>query len=116
MGRHKVSPYESGGRHEVGPYEPFGDGVVRLSTTQDCRAIEGLARAGNALASGARLRRIRLRGARQHRGRAARDAGILRTAGVGFLMLEAAKKQLGEEIERLNHELNVTLPETFKKA
>jgi transcription elongation factor GreA len=31
-------------------------------------------------------------------------------------MLEAAKKQLGEEIERLNHELNVTLPETFKKA
>jgi transcription elongation factor GreA len=31
-------------------------------------------------------------------------------------MLEAAKKQLGEEIERLNHELNVTLPEAFKKA
>src|SRR5204862_5373776 len=31
-------------------------------------------------------------------------------------MLEAAKKLLGEEIERLNHELNVTLPEAFKKA
>lgn len=31
-------------------------------------------------------------------------------------MLEAAKKQLGDEIERLNHELNVTLPEAFKKA
>jgi len=31
-------------------------------------------------------------------------------------MLEAAKKVLGEEIERLNHELNVTLPEAFKKA
>lgn len=31
-------------------------------------------------------------------------------------MLEAAKKQLGEEIERLNHELNVTLPAAFKKA
>ncbi len=31
-------------------------------------------------------------------------------------MLEAAKKSLGEEIERLNHELNVTLPEAFKKA
>jgi len=31
-------------------------------------------------------------------------------------MLEAAKKTLGEEIERLNHELNVTLPEAFKKA
>ena len=31
-------------------------------------------------------------------------------------MLDAAKKQLGEEIERLNHELNVTLPEAFKKA
>lgn len=31
-------------------------------------------------------------------------------------MLEAAKQKLGEEIERLNHELNVTLPEAFKKA
>ena len=31
-------------------------------------------------------------------------------------MLEAAKKTLGDEIERLNHELNVTLPEAFKKA
>ena len=31
-------------------------------------------------------------------------------------MLDAAKKQLGDEIERLNHELNVTLPEAFKKA
>ena len=31
-------------------------------------------------------------------------------------MLEAAKKALGDEIERLNHELNVTLPEAFKKA
>ncbi|HEY2806094.1 MAG TPA: GreA/GreB family elongation factor [Gemmatimonadales bacterium] len=31
-------------------------------------------------------------------------------------MLEAAKKLLGDEIERLNHELNVTLPEAFKKA
>ena len=31
-------------------------------------------------------------------------------------MLDAAKKLLSEEIERLNHELNVTLPEAFKKA
>ncbi len=31
-------------------------------------------------------------------------------------MLDEAKKQLGDEIERLNHELNVTLPEAFKKA
>ena len=31
-------------------------------------------------------------------------------------MLDAAKKQLGDEIEKLNHELNVTLPEAFKKA
>ena len=31
-------------------------------------------------------------------------------------MLAEAKKQLGEEIERLNHELNVTLPAAFKKA
>ena len=31
-------------------------------------------------------------------------------------MLEAAKQKLGEEIERLNHELNVTLPEALKKA
>lgn len=31
-------------------------------------------------------------------------------------MLEEAKKKLGEEIERLNFELNVTLPETLKKA
>lgn len=31
-------------------------------------------------------------------------------------MLDAAKKALGDEIERLNHELNVTLPEAFKKA
>ncbi len=32
------------------------------------------------------------------------------------MMLDAAKKQLGDEIERLNHELNVTLPEAFRKA
>ena len=31
-------------------------------------------------------------------------------------MLEAGKQKLGEEIERLNHELNVTLPEALKKA
>ena len=31
-------------------------------------------------------------------------------------MLDAAKQKLGEEIERLNHELNVTLPEALKKA
>ncbi len=31
-------------------------------------------------------------------------------------MLEAAKKLLSEEIERLNHELNFTLPEALKKA
>ncbi len=31
-------------------------------------------------------------------------------------MLEEAKQKLGQEIERLNHELNVTLPEAFKKA
>jgi transcription elongation factor GreA len=31
-------------------------------------------------------------------------------------MLEEAKKTLGAEIERLNYELNVTLPETLKKA
>ncbi len=31
-------------------------------------------------------------------------------------MLDAAKKTLGDEIERLNHELNVTIPETLKKA
>jgi transcription elongation factor GreA len=31
-------------------------------------------------------------------------------------MLEAAKKALGDEIELLNHELNVTLPAAFKKA
>ncbi len=31
-------------------------------------------------------------------------------------MLDQAKQKLGEEIERLNHELNVTLPEAFKKA
>jgi len=31
-------------------------------------------------------------------------------------MLEAAKKVLGDEIELLNHELNVTLPAAFKKA
>ena len=31
-------------------------------------------------------------------------------------MLDAAKKTLGDEIERLNYELNVTLPEAFKKA
>lgn len=31
-------------------------------------------------------------------------------------MLDAAKQKLSEEIERLNHELNVTLPEAFKKA
>lgn len=31
-------------------------------------------------------------------------------------MLEAAKKSLGDEIEALNHELNVTLPAAFKKA
>ena len=31
-------------------------------------------------------------------------------------MLDAAKQKLGAEIERLNHELNVTLPEALKKA
>lgn len=31
-------------------------------------------------------------------------------------MLDAAKQKLGEEIERLNHELNVSLPEALKKA
>ncbi len=31
-------------------------------------------------------------------------------------MLDAAKQKLGEEIERLNHELNVMLPEALKKA
>ena len=31
-------------------------------------------------------------------------------------MLDAAKQKLGEEIEHLNHELNVTLPEALKKA
>ena len=31
-------------------------------------------------------------------------------------MLEAAKKLLADEIERLNHELNFTLPEALKKA
>ena len=31
-------------------------------------------------------------------------------------MLDAAKKVLGDEIELLNHELNVTLPAAFKKA
>lgn len=31
-------------------------------------------------------------------------------------MLEEAKKKLGAEIERLNYELNVTLPDTLKKA
>lgn len=31
-------------------------------------------------------------------------------------MLEAAKQMLGEEIGRLNHELNITLPEALKKA
>jgi transcription elongation factor GreA len=31
-------------------------------------------------------------------------------------MLEEAKKKLADEIARLNHELNVTLPETLKKA
>src|SRR5260221_4576225 len=31
-------------------------------------------------------------------------------------MLEAAKKVLSEEIQRLNHELNFTLPEALKKA
>lgn len=31
-------------------------------------------------------------------------------------MLEAAKKVLGDEIELLNHELNVILPAAFKKA
>lgn len=31
-------------------------------------------------------------------------------------MLEEAKRALGAEVERLNHELNVTLPETLKKA
>ena len=31
-------------------------------------------------------------------------------------MLDAAKQKLGEEIERLNHELNVTLPEAFQTA
>lgn len=31
-------------------------------------------------------------------------------------MLEEAKRTLGAEVERLNHELNVTLPEALKKA
>lgn len=31
-------------------------------------------------------------------------------------MLDAAKQKLGAEIERLNHELNVVLPEALKKA
>ena len=31
-------------------------------------------------------------------------------------MLEAAKKLLSEEIERLNHELNFTLPDALRKA
>jgi transcription elongation factor GreA len=31
-------------------------------------------------------------------------------------MLEAIKKKLGEEIERLNHELSFTLPEALKRA
>lgn len=31
-------------------------------------------------------------------------------------MLAEAKKKLSEEVERLNHELSVTLPETLKKA
>lgn len=31
-------------------------------------------------------------------------------------MLEAVKKKLSDEVERLNHELNVTLPEALKKA
>jgi transcription elongation factor GreA len=31
-------------------------------------------------------------------------------------MLEAAKKLLSEEIEKLNHEINFTLPEALKKA
>jgi len=31
-------------------------------------------------------------------------------------MLEEAKRTLGAEIERLNHELSVTLPEALKKA
>lgn len=31
-------------------------------------------------------------------------------------MIEAVKKQLSAEVEKLNHELNVTLPEALKKA
>jgi transcription elongation factor GreA len=31
-------------------------------------------------------------------------------------MIEAARRKLSEEIERLNYELNVTLPEVLKKA
>jgi transcription elongation factor GreA len=31
-------------------------------------------------------------------------------------MLDAVKKQLSTEVEKLNHELNVTLPEALKKA
>jgi len=31
-------------------------------------------------------------------------------------MIEEAKRKLGEEIEKLNHELNFTLPEALKKA
>jgi transcription elongation factor GreA len=31
-------------------------------------------------------------------------------------MIEDAKRKLGEEIEKLNHELNFTLPEALKKA
>ena len=31
-------------------------------------------------------------------------------------MIEAAKRRLGEEIEKLNHELNFTIPETLNRA
>lgn len=31
-------------------------------------------------------------------------------------MLEVVRKKLSEEVERLNHELNVTLPDTLKRA
>ena len=31
-------------------------------------------------------------------------------------MLEAVRQKLSDEVQRLNHELSVTLPETLKRA
>ena len=31
-------------------------------------------------------------------------------------MIEALKKKLGDEVEKLQHELNVTLPQEIRKA